>query len=339
MAVSPRRTNLAPGSAGPFERRRSRSGHPLSEAEDDRNRMNEERGTKHMQANHLHEKTRLGPVHLKVSELDRSVRFYGEVVGLRELHRASGRAVLTVGGDESPLVVLHELPNAIVMPRRTTAGLYHFALLVPNRGALGLSLRHLLTCGIHVGHSDHLVSEALYIQDPDNNGIEIYADRPRETWRRDESGRYVITTDPLDLDGLLEEAGDSPWEGLPAGTSIGHIHFHVSDLLEARRFYIETLGFDLMASRDSAMFVSAGGYHHHVGLNTWAGVGAPAAADDAAGLAYYTLVAPTPEELERTTARLRQAGIALEQDGKAWFARDPFGITVRLTSEEAIPKG
>lgn len=289
-----------------------------------------------MMTGHLHDKTRLGPVHLKVSELGRSVRFYCEVVGLNVLNQASGSAELSAGHDESPLVVLHEIPNAVVKPRRTTAGLYHFAILVPNRRALGLSLRNLLEHGIRVGQGDHLVSEALYINDPDNNGIEIYADRPRDTWQRDARGGYVMATDPVDVEGLLKEAGNSPWEGLEAGTCIGHVHFHVSDLREAQRFYVDTLGFDITAHYgDSALFVSAGGYHHHVGLNTWAGVGAPPAADNEAGLAYYTLIAPTAQELKRTTERLRQAGVALQQDGEAWFAKDPFGIQVRLTSESS----
>lgn len=163
-----------------------------------------------------------------------------------------------------------------VMPERSVSGLYHFAILVPDRTALGLALRNLIKYRIPVGQGDHLVSEALYLNDPDQNGIEIYADRPRDTWRRDESGEYIMSTDPVDVDGLLAISEGAEWRGLPPATRIGHVHFHVGDLREAERFYCQILGFEITAHYGgAALFVSAGGYHHHIGLNTWAGVGAP----------------------------------------------------------------
>ncbi|MDF2725679.1 MAG: yfiE, partial [Paenibacillus sp.] len=219
----------------------------------------------------------LGEVKLKVSELDRSIRFYEEVVGLRVLaHDAEKRTAAFTSNGLHTLLVLEEIPNAAVPQRRSYAGLYHFALLVPDRRSLSLVLRNLLQTGIHIGQADHLVSEALYISDPDNNGIEIYADRPREQWKRDAEGNYVMASDPIAWDSLIAESGKAEWNGLPPETVVGHIHLHVGDLRESRAFYEQKLGFDVVGdyAQMSAVFVSAGGYHHHIGMNIWAGAGA-----------------------------------------------------------------
>lgn len=279
----------------------------------------------------IHPNTVLGEVHLKVSNLARSIQFYKEVVGLQVRDQASKSASFTVDGQKT-LLTIHEVKGAIV-PRKSSAGLYHFAILVPDRKSLGLSLRNLIQSGIHIGQADHLVSEALYIADPDNNGIEIYRDRPRESWDRDEQGNYKMATDPIDWDGLLAEAGDEPWTGLPPGTIIGHIHLHVSNLQQSKAFYIDTLGFTIEldgAARMGALFIAAGGYHHHIGLNIWAGVGAPLAPAEGTGLAYFTIVVPDSTELQAVLERVHRAGIAVTTVDGAWELKDPTGIAIRL---------
>ncbi|MCZ8512679.1 VOC family protein [Paenibacillus filicis] len=278
----------------------------------------------------IHPHTGIGLVKLRVSDLKRSIAFYREAVGLQVLKEGSGSAELTADG-ERPLVLLEEIPDAVKLPRRSAAGLYHYALLVPTREALGLALRNLIRTGIHIGQADHLVSEALYIADPDNNGIEIYADRPRPAWSWDERGEVRMAVDPIDWDGLLDLAEGKEWTGLPEGTIIGHIHLHVSDLARSRSFYNGVMGFDVTAHMDdSALFLSAGGYHHHIGLNVWAGVGAALAPQAAAGLSYYTIELPEPEALEKVIGRLEAAGLPFKREGTAVIVQDPSGITLHL---------
>ncbi|WP_410511694.1 VOC family protein [Paenibacillus sp. BR2-3] len=278
----------------------------------------------------LHQDVEIGLVQLRVSNLERSLDFYQNVVGLSILRQAGREAEMTADG-QNVLLILREIENAKVLRRNSAAGLYHFAILVPDRPSLGLVLRNLISSGIHVGQGDHLVSEALYIQDPDNNGIELYRDRPKDTWKKDAEGNYIMTTDPVDVDGLLAASEDLPWKGLPAGTVIGHVHFHVGDLGKAREFYMDVLGFELTAYYgDAAMFISAGGYHHHIGLNIWAGQGAPAAPADAAGIDYFTLLLPSEEERTAVVERVRQAGYTVDEtDGVPAF-KDPWNIGIRL---------
>ncbi|MFC4103372.1 VOC family protein [Paenibacillus xanthanilyticus] len=282
----------------------------------------------------LHPDLKLGEVKLKVSDLTRSIRFYEEVVGLKLLTSEGNMASLGVDGS-APLLVLEEIRDAVVLPRRSASGLYHFAILLPTRQALGQALRNLVASGIHIGQADHLVSEALYIADPDNNGIEIYRDRPRNEWPREANGQVKMASDPIDWDGLLQEAEGREWEGLPAGTVIGHVHFHVGDLAAAKAYYCDTVGFDIATDgwrQMGALFIAAGGYHHHIGLNLWAGQGAPPAPANAVGLAYFTVVLSGADELERVTARLREAGVAVESRDDASFATDSSGITMRLVA-------
>ncbi|TYP70061.1 VOC family protein [Paenibacillus methanolicus] len=282
----------------------------------------------------LHPDLRLGEVKLKVSDLARSIRFYEEVVGLKLLAREGNTASLGVDGS-APLLVVEEIRDAVVLPRRSASGLYHFAILVPTRRALGLALRNLIASGIHIGQADHLVSEALYIADPDNNGIEIYRDRPRNEWPREANGQVKMASDPIDWDGLLKEAEGSEWEGLAPGTVIGHVHFHVGDLAAAKAYYCDTVGFEIATDgwrQMGALFIAAGGYHHHIGLNLWAGQGAPPAPANAVGLAYFTVVLSGQEELARVAARLREAGTPVEAHGGAMFATDSSGITMRLVT-------
>ncbi|GAB6926858.1 catechol 2,3-dioxygenase [Paenibacillus sp. JCM 10914] len=277
----------------------------------------------------IHPSIKLGPVSLRISNLARSARFYTEVVGLKMLRQHGRVAELSADGRQ-PLLRLEEVPD-LAKPQSRTAGLYHFAILVPDREALGLALQNLIAHNLPVGQGDHLVSEALYIQDPDGNGIEIYADRPRDSWKRDAKGEYVMTTDPVDIESLLALAKEKEWEGLPEGTIIGHVHFHVSDLYDARKFYCDVLGFELTAHYGgAALFISAGGYHHHIGLNVWAGLGVPNTPRTAAGMEEYSIILPNDEELESVTGRIREAGLALEQRDGVWAVQDPSDIWVRL---------
>jgi len=227
----------------------------------------------------------IGQVSLTVRDLERSLSFYREVLGFVEL----GPGRLGPAGGRV-LIELHERKDAIVKPRRS-AGLFHFAILVPSRAALGRSLRRLAeTRWPMSGAADHLVSEALYLNDPDGLGIEIYRDRPRDTWRM-ANGELAMATDPLDLEAIHDEPGaEAPWNGLEAGTIMGHVHLHVPHIDTAEAFYCGRIGFDPIVRRyPGALFVSAGGYHHHLGLNTWAGIGAPPPPENSAGLRSFTI--------------------------------------------------
>lgn len=272
----------------------------------------------------IHPETILGSVHLTISNLDRSVAFYRDVIGLGLLRREDETALLTADGATS-LVVLTESPGARPKPARAT-GLYHFAILVPTRLDLARSLRRLVEARYQLqGASDHLVSEALYLADPDGNGIEIYADRPRSAWPRI-NDLLQMATEPLDLEGLLAELAQDarPREGVPLQTRIGHIHLHVADLRQAEAFYRGALGFDLVLRYGgSATFLSAGGYHHHIGLNTWAGAGAPPPPSEAVGLRSFTIVLPDDRELQRVIGRLRESGIVFDERADAVSLRDP----------------
>jgi catechol 2,3-dioxygenase len=276
----------------------------------------------------IHPETRLGPVALRVGSLERSVGFYRGVLGFEEIGR-EGETV-TLGAAGVALLVLRELPGARPVPEAAT-GLYHFAVLVPSQAALGHVLRRLIEARVAVGQGDHLVSEALYLSDPDGNGIEVYRDRPRETWRW-QNGRVQMATDPVDLQGLLAAAqrDDEGATGLPAGTVIGHVHLKVGDIAQARVFYHKVLGFEIVADWSGALFVSAGGYHHHFGLNTWHSRGAGPAPAGTSGLEWFTIVLPNAEEEARVLGRLEAAGIAFERQEGQVVVRDPWQNRVVL---------
>jgi catechol 2,3-dioxygenase len=272
----------------------------------------------------------LGPVHLTVADLDRSMEFYEQVLGFRVSRHEGTEARLGAGSED--LLVLTESPGAEPRPRNTT-GLYHFAILLPDRASLAQSLRRLVEKDYPLwGASDHLVSEALYLDDPDGNGIEIYRDRPRNEWRWRE-GMVEMATRHLDLGGLLGETDEErPWEGLPSDTTIGHVHLHVRDLQEAEGCYHGTLGFDVVTRYgEQALFVSAGGYHHHIGLNTWTGSGAPPPSSGSVGLRYFTIRLPECSELERLIERLREDRVAFEEEPGSVFLRDPSGNGISIT--------
>lgn len=280
----------------------------------------------------LPEATRLGAVRLQVSSLDRSLAWYERVLGLRMLARTDGAVTLAAAGSAPPLVELRERAGARRAPRGGRFGLYHYAILLPDRAALGRFVRHLAELGINAGMSDHRVSEAIYLTDPDGLGIEVYADRPRESWRAS-GGELEMSTDPLDVADLVAAAADEPWTGMPAGTVIGHVHLHVGDLAEGARFYHEALGFDeVVWSYPGALFLAAGGYHHHLGTNTWAR-GAQPAADDETRLLEWEIVLPTGADVAAAAASLRAARRTVIADGADATVDDPWGTRLRLTAE------
>jgi catechol 2,3-dioxygenase len=275
-------------------------------------------------------RTTPGPVHLTVSDLQRSLAYYVDSVGLERLGGGDGRASLGVAGRE--LLVLIEEPGA--RPSVGHTGLYHFALLVPSRADLARWLAHAARERIPlVGLSDHFVSEAIYLADPDRHGIEIYWDRPRQVWEGKVAER--LTTLPLDVSDLLAELSDpasASFDGLPAATIMGHVHFKVAEIPETVTFYRDVLGFDLMAELDgSAAFLGAGGYHHHVGVNTWESAGAPAPAPGVAALRTATFVFPDDGARDRVLERVRSAGAAIAQDAGQHVVRDPSGIALAFT--------
>jgi catechol 2,3-dioxygenase len=277
--------------------------------------------------------TTVGMVRLQVADLRRSLAYYEGVLGMQVLDREPGVARLGAAEDRSPLLELHERPGAAPVPRRGRLGLYHFAILLPDRPALGRFVRHLRERGERAGMSDHLVSEAVYLTDPDGLGIEVYADRPRSGWRH-EDGQLVMTTVPLDVDDLLKSTGDGRWSGMPAGTVVGHVHLFVGDLERAAAFYHVGLGLDKTVwNYPGALFLSAGGYHHHVGTNTWAAGAAPAGPGDAR-LLEWELVVPTRDTVEAALANLERAGAEVERGGGQGVARDPWGTTVRVRAAD-----
>lgn len=287
----------------------------------------------------LPEATTLGAAHLIVTDLQRSVDFYTKILGFTQAAGSAGdgEASLTIGDDPTPVLRLSALENARRKPARST-GLYHVAILTPSRLDLARSLYHLAETRYPLqGASDHLVSEALYLADPDGNGLEIYRDRPREEWPSD-NGQLRMDTIALDLGALLDEAeaDGRPWTGLAAGTRVGHVHLHVAHLAPAVDFYRDIIGLDLMILwGGTAAFMSAGGYHHHLGLNTWAGVGAPQPPADAVGIRIWDILVPSSSDIETVVARVERASIAYERqaDG-AIITRDPSGNALRLSVAE-----
>lgn len=278
--------------------------------------------------------TRMGPVHLDVADLDRSVAFYAQAVGLevtsaRREAEGGARAALGVGGTE--LVGLREVPGA--RPSRGHSGLYHLALRVPERADLARWLAHAARTHVALdGASDHGVSEAIYLTDPDGHGIEVYRDRPRARWE----GRVArtMTIESLDVQDLLAAIGDprtAPFDGLPPGTDMGHVHFRVADVPAATAFYRDVLGFDVTASYGGmAAFLSAGGYHHHVAVNAWGSAGAGQPSGGTAVLRYATILLPDASARDAVVARLEAGGTPVERTSEGAFARDPSGNRLLL---------
>ena len=272
--------------------------------------------------------TDIGTATLRVSDADRALRWYGDMMGMELIDRTPERLALGAGG--KPCLFLDVRPDATPRVEETT-GLYHVAILVPDRAALGGVLARIASAGVRLGASDHLVSEALYIWDADNNGLEIYRDRPRGEWRW-ENGRVAMATEPLDRRSVAEEgiSAGAHLKPMPAGTKIGHVHLQVGNLEEAHRFYTGVLGFEQTAGRGGAMFVSAGGYHHHLGLNVWHSLGAPEPAPNACGLVEYEITVPDRAALHAAKARLEAAGFSMQAGADGFRFRDPWNILAHL---------
>jgi catechol 2,3-dioxygenase len=282
--------------------------------------------------NTIHPGTTVGTVRLTVSDLERSRAFYEGALGLRATELDGGG--LALGSAESPLVQLHGDISAPRLDRRAT-GLYHLAILVPTRCDLALALMRIAEAHWPLdGASDHLVSEALYLSDPDGNGIEIYRDRPREQWRRvgDQLEMATLALDLRDVLGELHE-DQAPQPLVPDGTRIGHVHLQVSDIADAEAFYSGLLGFDVVVrGYPGALFVSAGGYHHHIGLNTWHSAGASAPPPGSVGLRNFEVVLPDDAQRQKLLARIANAGLPVEPAEGGAIVRDPSGNAVLLRS-------
>jgi catechol 2,3-dioxygenase len=263
--------------------------------------------------------TQIGHAHLQVSNLERALVFYKEFVGFKEISRNNESAVLSATGQSPAHILLTARADAKPKPPNTT-GLYHIAIRFPNRRELARGFRRLIAQrSPFQGFADHLVSEALYLADPDGNGVELYTDRPREHWRW-RNGMVEMATAPLDVDELLREIENdsASWSGVHPSTNIGHIHLHVADLQKAEAFYSGVLGFDVtQRSSPGALFISAGGYHHHLGLNIWAGKGAPPSPPEAVGLLSFSVSIPDEATLRILRERLQTAGSAFAERSAA----------------------
>jgi catechol 2,3-dioxygenase len=271
--------------------------------------------------------THIGAVHLQVGDLERSLAYYTDVLGLRLLDAGSDNARLG-SASAHELVVLHLKRGIRRAPRGGRYGLYHFAVLLPDRGSLGRFAAHLLRSGVQPAMADHAVSEALYLTDPDGLGIEVYADRPRSTWRT-RGAELVMVTELLDLSAVIAAGENEPWSGVPEGTTMGHVHLHVGDIDRADTYYHGLIGFDKTVwSYPGALFLSAGGYHHHLGTNIWSA--GPSASPDEARLLEWELMVPDANWIHRLEARLTTAGhpVSITVDGVRTV--DPWGTQVHV---------
>jgi len=268
--------------------------------------------------------------HLVVRDLPMVSSWYQQVMGLTPIDKTASGETLGVAG--RPLLTLTTQGNAAVAPRNAP-GLFHTAFLVPDRTELGRWLAHIAHNNVPLqGASDHLVSEAIYLGDPEGNGIEVYRDRPRQEWNYIDDGMVKMATLPLDLQALYDEAPKDKWDGMADGTAIGHIHLQVSDIPQANAFFRDVLGLDLMATYPGASFFASGKYHHHVGANIWNSRGAPKRQDNMTGLADYTVHFNDPAKLETAIARLDALEIPVTRTGATVSLVDPWGIGLKLAA-------
>jgi catechol 2,3-dioxygenase len=278
---------------------------------------------------HTKPTTFVGHVKIKVEQLKRSLPFYKEILGFDILEQTASTAKLTTDGKTSILSL--EQPKNVTPKQGRTTGLYHFAILLPDQSDLANIVVHLVNKGIRFGSSDHLVSEALYLHDPDGNEIEIYIDRnPSEwNWNGDE---VAMAVDPLNFENLLTLATpDNTWRKMPAETVMGHIHLHVSELNKTEEFYVKGLGMDVVNRFGvQALFLSYGKYHHHVGVNTWNGVGAPAPSDNSVGLESFTLIFDNEETRKQAVTNLKQIGAEVVEKDNHFITFDPSGNAIEL---------
>jgi catechol 2,3-dioxygenase len=278
--------------------------------------------------------THIAYVRLVVRDMTRALAFYRDALGLRLVSGNAEHALLSANGTAPHLIELIALRDAIAQPRRS-AGLYHVAIRLPDRASLARVVYRLVALGVRFqGAADHQVSEAVYLADVDGNGLELYRDRPRAEWRMD-GATVVMGSDPLDTEALLREGAHEidAWSGIAPGTDIGHVHLHVSDLARAEAFYCGALGFDVMQRNyPGALFVAAGGYHHHLGLNTWAGEGVPPPPENAVGLRAFGVFIPDAAGWAAALERLRTAGAAvtLGDDGRSAHTTSNDGMRVEI---------
>jgi catechol 2,3-dioxygenase len=275
--------------------------------------------------------THVGRVKLQISDLEQSIAYYERVLGMRASRSAAGVAELAPAGGGDAIIELREKKGIQPAPHRGLLGLFHFAVLLPDRASLGRFIAHLAELGVQAGMSDHFVSEAIYLQDPDNLGIEVYADRPRSSWKH-VNRELSMSTVPLDARSVVEAARGERWTGAPAGTTVGHVHLHVGDLEKAESFYHRALGLDkIVWSYPGALFFSAGGYHHHLGTNTWARGGRSANADDA-HLIEWEMVVPTRADLDALASSIEREGHRARRENGSVIVRDPWGTQLRFVS-------
>ncbi|WP_414053204.1 VOC family protein [Macrococcus equi] len=278
-----------------------------------------------METKYFSNDTHVGAVHLNVNFMDNSIKFYNEILGLNVLEKSDDYAVL--GTIHRPLIYLYQTNKRRVQ----SAGLFHFALLVPSRAALGNIFFHLIKTEYPLaGASNHDVSEAIYLQDPEGNGIEIYRDIPSEEWEYEENGNIVMGTTEMDYPGVLAANNNQPFKGLDPETIMGHMHLSVIDLERSVTFYEDFFGMDTMTTYGpSAAFLSAGGYHHHLGLNIWNRQTAQPELD-APGLRRFDINMPNDEDVEYFKKLMQEKGLEMYKDGNSEYMKDPNGIGIRL---------
>lgn len=270
-------------------------------------------------------------IELQTADLERARSFYENILGLQTIR--SEKNELTLSADGKTALIHLTLPEYIEERPERTTGLYHFALLVPTRADLGRFIRHLVELKYPVqGASDHDVSEAVYLADPDGHGIEVYRDREASAWTIND-GLIHMTVDPLDAEAVIAEAEGTSWSGMPLATRMGHIHLHVHNLAEAEAFYCGALGFQLVSRLgEHALFVSSAFYHHHLGLNTWAGKQASAPPANSIKLNWFDVVYPTADEKNAALSRLRTYGAAIHEANNEIFIKDPSGTWLKVTT-------
>ncbi|WP_240377950.1 VOC family protein [Bacillus piscicola] len=278
---------------------------------------------------HSKPNTFVNHVRIKVSNLERSLTYYQEMIGFSILEQTETTAKLTADGKTNILSL--EQPAEPSPKQPNTTGLYHFAILLPHRSDLANIVQHFIEKNVRLGSSDHLVSEALYLTDPDGNVMEVYTDRDPASWQWN-NGEVAMTVDPLDFRDLLSEVKqEESWQGLPAGTIMGHIHLHVSELQQTEEFYTKGLGFEVVNRfGDQALFISTGSYHHHIALNTWMGIGAPAPAKNSVGLEFYTLILPNEKSREKVAENLEKIGASVTEEKGTFITSDPSGNRIHL---------
>lgn len=273
-------------------------------------------------------------VNINVTNLEHSLAFYCDFMGFNILEKTDRKATLTADG-KTPILTL-EQPEGVTPKERRTTGLYHFAILLPTRKDLGAFLKHFIEQKgreVQLGAADHFVSEALYFNDPDGNGIEIARDRPSEGWKW-QDGIVDMGTVNLDAEGILRDAEGETWSGMPADTRMGHIHLHVANLEETEKFYVEGLGFQIVTRFPGALFASTNGYHHHIGLNIWNGEGAKQPSANSVGLNWFTLVFPDEAKRQETEERIRKVGGTIRSEADVRITEDPSGNVIRMVLEK-----